>query len=158
MADKEVTRKYLEAILGHGPVGSIILEEPIALYTTEDGKRRSDEYKVFQDGTIRRVKLCRQASLLTVSGITLTQSKGTIELLLSDFHCESIFVLDPVILIATARTSSPVFVTAVPEVIDGGNDVRIIANAWQAGGDPAANIPVAWLCRVQYELRGPVID
>ena len=156
MADKRDTQKYVESILGHVPVGSVTLDEPIALYTTEEGKRRSDEYRVFQDGTIRRVKICRQADLLTVSGITLTQSDGTIDLLLSDFHCERISVLDPVILIATARTSSPVFVTAVPDVIDGGSDVRIIANAWRAGGDPAANIQVAWLCRVQ--LLRNIID
>jgi hypothetical protein len=158
MAKKCDPQKHVEAILGHGPFGSVFLEEPISLYSTEEGKRRSDEYQVFPDGTIRRVKVCRQASLLTVSGIARTKSDGTTELLLSKFHCESISVRDPVIFIATARTSSPVFVTAVPEVIDGGNDVRIIVNAWQAGGDPAAKIPVAWLCRVQTGPRNVVID
>jgi hypothetical protein len=146
-------QKHLEAILGHGPVGSVTVEEPIALYSTEEGKRRSDVYKVNPDGTIQQFKICPQASLLTVSGIALTHSDGTTELLLSDFHCEKIEVLDPVIFVATAHTRFPVFVTAVPEVISGGSDVRIIVNAWKAGGDPAANIHVAWLCLVQYQDR-----
>jgi hypothetical protein len=51
-----------------------------------------------------------------------------------------------------------VFVTAVPEVIDGGNDVRIVANAWRAGGEPASNIPVAWHCRIQYEPPEVIVE
>lgn len=166
MADKQDPQKHvekhLEAILGHVPIGSITLEEPVALYSTEEGKRRSDVYKVFQDRTIRLVKVCREASLLTIGGIALTGDDGATELLLSEFHCEEMIeLLDPVIVVATARTRSPVFVTAVAEVIDGGSDVRIIANAWQAGGDPAARTQVAWLCRVQYRTEPdprPMVD
>jgi hypothetical protein len=44
---------------------------------------------------------------------------------------------------------SPVFVTAVPTIIDGGGDVQIVLHTWAADGAPAPNVLVTWLFRVQ---------
>lgn len=149
MPDKRDLKKHFEAILGHPVVGGfgdvITLRETVGLYSTEAGHVTSREI-VFNGGSR---KSCSPAPILSIGGLSFVGADGKAELLLSDFHCERFGYRHPVIVVATPQTASPVFVTAVPSIVNSGNDVKIQLHTWAAGGAPAPNVLVTWLCRVQ---------
>jgi hypothetical protein len=150
MPNKRDLKKHFEAIVGHdlaGGFGDVVtLREAVGLYSTEQGNATSHEL-VFNGGFVKR---CNPAPLLTVGGLSFVGASGEAVVLLSNFHCERVNFRQPVIVVATPRTASAVFVTAVPTIIDNGNDVRIELHTWAAGGAPAPNILVTWYCRLQF--------
>ena len=154
MTTQRDLKKHFEAIVGRELEGGfgdeVALRETIGLYSSEQGNATSREIGV----TGSSAKGCGQALLLTVAGLSFV-GQGKAELHLSDYHCARVGFRHPVIVVATPRTPSPVFVTAVPTIIDGGRDVEIVLHAWGPDGSPAPNVLVTWLCRVQ---SLPVID
>lgn len=142
-------KKHFEAILGRELVGGfgdeVALRETLGLYSIEEGNATSREIGVTGSST----KRCGKSSLLSIGGLSLVGVQGKAELRLGDFHCERLGFLHPVIVVATSRTTSPVFVTAVPTIIDNGRDVQIVLHTWAPDGSPAPNVLVTWLCRVQ---------
>lgn len=150
MANKRDLTKHFEAIVGREVIGAfadeLALTFPVGLYSREEGTVTFSEFGV----TGSTLKSCRESSLFTVSGHSVVRTEGKEELRLSDFHCERLVgFLSPVIVVATPREDRPVFVTAVPTIIDKGTDVRIVLHTWAADGSPATNVSVAWLCRVR---------
>ncbi|MGQ3684250.1 MAG: hypothetical protein ACUBOA_04440 [Candidatus Loosdrechtia sp.] len=147
--DQHDLKEHFEAILGRELVGGfgdeVALRETVGLYSIEQGNATSREIGVTGSST----KRCGQSSLLTVGGLSFVGVQGKAESRLSDFHCERLRFLHPVIVAATPRTPSPVFVTAVPTIIDNGGDVQIVLHTWAPDGSPAPNVLVTWLCRVQ---------
>jgi hypothetical protein len=99
-------------------------------------------------------KSCSQAALLDVHGTSSTDANGQRIIMLSDFFCINTFVLaDPVNVVATARTATPVNITAthnlVVKPINGFNavDVQISLFSWAANGNPEPNVAIDWRCR-----------
>ncbi len=162
MVEKRDPKEHLEAILGHELLDAVRVDSPIALWSVEpiqSGNHTSRVLKVFPGGGLLEVKACFGTELLAVGGIAHLGTEGKVELRLSEFHCISTSQIQPpVIFVATARTSSPVFVTAVPDITADGTDVRIVVSAWDAGGAPKPNISVAWFCRIRYTLEVPPVD
>lgn len=143
MASERDLKKHFEAILGRELVGGfgdeVALRETLGLYTTEQGHATSRHIGVTGSAT----KHCGEMPLITVGGLTFVGADGKAELRLNDFHCEGGRFLQPVIVVATPHASSPVFVTAVPTIIDSGNDVQIVLHTWSHDGAPAPNVLVA---------------
>jgi hypothetical protein len=150
MSDKRDLKKHFQAIVGHelaGGFGDVLtLRQSVGLYSTEQGHVTSTEL-VFNGPPSTS---CDTAPLLTVGGLSFVGAGGTSDVLLSNFHCERLSFLQPVIVVATPRTASPVFVTAIPTIINSGADVKIALHTWAAGGAPAPNVLVAWYCRVRF--------
>lgn len=149
-------KKHFEAILGRelaGAVGGeVVLRETVGLYSVEDpgfGASRNI------DVTGGSRKSCGITRLLTVAGLSSVGAEGKATLRLSDFHCQAeAQFLDPALVVATPRTPSPVFVTAISQIIDSGGDVQIVLHTWDKDGDAAPNVLVTWFCRVQWTATG----
>lgn len=99
-------------------------------------------------------KSCNQASLIDVHGTSGTDANGQRTIMLSDFFCLNLFAMaDPVNVVATARTATPINVTAthslVSKLVNGFNfiDVQIDLFSWTANGKPAPNVTIDWRCR-----------
>jgi hypothetical protein len=155
-------KKHFEAILGRelvGPEnGEVVVRERIASYTTDEGSTTSREIGATGDST----KACSAAHLLDVSGVARTGEDGTTEFMLSEFFCDftggNILSFQfPVNFVATPRSLTPVFVTALATPISDRTDVRIRVAAWNASGAPAPNTSFGWRCRVPYAVV-PVVD
>ena len=99
---------------------------------------------------------CVASELLDLSGFTVTSGTGNATLSLKAFLCPNEGSRDygePVNIVATAVSASPIFVTATHSlVIQPPNffptDVRINLFTWGADGSPAPNVAVNWRCRV----------
>jgi hypothetical protein len=150
MVGQRDLKKHFEAILGrdlvHGSGGEVVLRETVGLHSRDEGAATSRDIVVTGSST----KRCAKTSLFLVGGLSFVGAAGTAELRLSDFHCGQMGFLEPVIVVATPRIASPVFVTAFPTIIDNGRDIQIALHAWAAGGAPAPNLLVTWLCRGQF--------
>jgi len=154
VAGQRDLKKHFEAILGRELVGGfggeVALRETLGLSSlNEQGRAASKDIGVTGSST----KRCAQANLLTVAGLSFVGAEGKAEVRLSDFHCHGVSPLDPVFIVATPRMPSPVFVTAVPTIIDHGNagDVQIVLHTWGPGGAPAPNVLVTWICQIRYQ-------
>jgi hypothetical protein len=96
-------------------------------------------------------KNCSLARVVVVAGFSGTLPEGTTSFFLSEYHCSSFPVGEPVVFIATPRTPLPVFLTYRTSIITGPNnlpDVEITLWAWDPNGNPAPNTPFRWLCIV----------
>ena len=144
-------KKHFEAILGRelaGAVGGeVVLRETVGLYSDENGSAASSDIGIA--GGSR--KSCHITRLLTVAGLSFVGAEGKATLRLSDFHCQAhAEFLDPALVVATPRTPSPVFVTAISQIIDSGGDVQIVLHTWDKDGAAAPDVLVTWFCRVQW--------
>jgi hypothetical protein len=117
----------------------------------------------YTDGTVTltnflQPKVCKDlnvlypqgASLLDASGASATVANGQKVFLLSDFVCFPLVrsLAEPINFLATARSSSAVYVTAQHALINNGTDVQFTVFSWNAKGAPAPGVTFDWRCRV----------
>jgi hypothetical protein len=148
-------KKQLEALTGHKIDVNAeelvqLLNYAISAYDyTEDGNYVSKTAWrwVFSDD-----KYCINASLLDASGVSSTEADGTRMFLLSDFVCldDTRYLAKPISVLATARSTSPFFVTTTHALVNKGTDLQITVFAWDANGAAAPNVTFDWRCRVGY--------
>jgi hypothetical protein len=166
MAKKLDLKRHFEAILGREFVdlsdGEILLKDFTGLSSMEE----SDQVRSFYSQTSRDIgttgdstKTCAPAKLISVGGLTATDTDGKAEFLLSEHHCfNQIAVKHPIIFVATAQSQDPVFVTtrtfevATIENLKIPTDVRIEIYTWEPGGAPAKNKLVKWFCQFPGEI------
>jgi hypothetical protein len=155
-ARPEDIKKQLEALTGHDlpvPADHLIkgLVYPASTY--------SYSASIERDSTCWRgfafpLKNCVRATLLDVSGAGLTDTNGQSVFLLSDFVCFATplyFVsqlADPINVVATPRTTSPLFLTETHSLFNNNSDVQITVFTWDANGKPAPSVAFDWRCRV----------
>jgi hypothetical protein len=150
-------REHFEAIVGRDLPPEIsdgfTLREAVSVYGKELGARVSRHIVI--SGT--PLKSCGDldalledyGNVLDVSGVGATGADGTVEFLLSDYHCfEDFYVEHPVNLLATPRAHTPVFLTMDHALTEDRHDVKITVMAWNASGSPVANVAFDWRCRV----------
>jgi hypothetical protein len=159
MAGEQDLRDSFEEILGRGigvedPEG-LFLTIGTALSTEKVGGRTSRTYP-------GGIKACGSTGVVTVGGIAVTRADGEIRFRLSAFRCRPGFPAQrPIICVANAHSTSPVFVTVRTNIVpgtdenDGYDDVEITLFAWDSSGNPAASTPLRWLCQVS-DLTGGV--
>lgn len=162
MSNETDLRKHFEAIVGYELEGD--LENDVALrdtvsvyYRTKTGYRTSREIGTTGTST----KGCGETGVLTIGGLVRTGADGTATRLLSDFHCESdearrrelVDIVRPFVFVVTPRSHAPVFATCRSSLVqtNGFGDIRFEIATFNAGGDPAAGIAVAWHCLAAYE-------
>jgi len=121
-----------------------VLRYPVGAYDYTDG---SAAWRwIFFPG-----KSCSDASLLDVSGVSFTEADGTRVFLLSDFVCFPLnrpTLAEPINVVATARSTTPFFVTTTHALVNNGTDVQITVFAWDDKGAAAPNVTFDWRCRV----------
>ena len=152
-------KKHFEGILGRDLEididGEVVVRERVGTYTHHlEGRATSRDIGTTGAST----KACGQTRILDVSGVARTGTDGKVEFLLSDFHCADVgrvSIEHPVNFLATPRSLSPVFLTAIRTVTGNGRDVKITVSSWDPTGTPAGNTPFDWRCRVPYL---PVVD
>ncbi len=147
-------RKHFEAIIGREFVdlsdGEILLRDSTGLWSVEQGHETSREIGTTGSST----KACGSRGLFSVGGLTATGPDGKAEFFLSEHHCADIVPKHPLILVATAQSQDPVFVTtrAFEATNDNGfKDVRIEIYTWGPGGDPAGSRLIKWFCRFPFD-------
>ena len=99
---------------------------------------------------------CNQANLLDASGLTATGTNGQATFLISQYVCLPLVraFAAPINVVATARSSSPFYVTATlalvpdPNNSTSNNDVQITLYAWDFKGNPAPSVSIDWRCRL----------
>lgn len=156
-ATTDLTRHF-EAILGReltiGNLGVVVLRERVASATKDAGSTTSRDIGTTGNTT----KQCADATLLDVAGGGVTGPTGEVSFLLSEFFCDfsgvgtALNFEFPANLVATARTTTPAFLTGVAAPTADRRDVSIRVLAWDANGSPAARVPFDWRCRVPYTL------
>ena len=102
-----------------------------------------------------RPKTCTQQALYTVNGVSRTGQNGTVKLSLNDYHCagDGAYYELPVILLATARTSSFAVMTAVPKLSSNARDVELAFASFDPDGRPLPNVSFSWSCVVPAEYQ-----
>ena len=149
----EDVKKQLEALVGrdlHVPPDELRrLTYPASTYSTSDGN-------TCWRGIFFPIKSCVNSALLDVSGASLTGANGTVVFLLSDFVCFTPTAYqEPISVLATARSTSPFFLTTTHALVNNETDVQITVFAWDANGAAAPNVTVDWRCRVVYWVAIP---
>ena len=99
---------------------------------------------------------CVTSELLDVSGVSVIPNTGNVTVLITNFICpneNSRFYSEPVNIVATAVTASPIFLTVTHSLVitppnTSATNVQINIFAWNANGAPAPNVTVNWRCRV----------
>lgn len=99
---------------------------------------------------------CSDANLLDASGLTTTGATGQATFLISQYVCLPLVraFAAPINVVATARSSSPFYVTATltlvpdPNNASSNNDVQITLYAWDLKGNPAPSVSIDWRCRL----------
>jgi hypothetical protein len=97
---------------------------------------------------------CNSARLLDASGASYTGSDGKRVFRLSEFVClpQHRLLIEPVNVLATARTTKPFFVTTTHALVDPNDilrsDLEITVYGWDANGRPAPDLSFHWRCRV----------
>jgi hypothetical protein len=140
-------QKQLETIVGHKIE---VTAEQIKTFRYAVGAHD------YTDGTILWISIifpgrsCIPSTLLDASGVS---SSGTDEkrvFLLSDFvrlpQLRSL--AEPINVLATARSTSPFFLTTAHALVNNATDAEITVFAWDAKGAPAPNVAFDWRCRV----------
>jgi hypothetical protein len=143
-------KKQLETLTGHKIDVSAeelikVITYPIGAYHTTAGRA------VWRLITFPgKVKSCTDCTLLDVSGVSSTEADGTRVFLLSDFVCfpEYHSLSEPTNVLATARSTTPFFVTTTHELVNNGTDLQITVFAWDPKGAAAPNVTFDWRCRV----------
>jgi hypothetical protein len=142
-------KKQLETLTGHKIDVSAeelikVIRYPIGAYDYTDGSA-AWRWIFFLD------KSCSNARLLDVSGVSSTEANGTRVFLLSDFVCFPLnrrSLAEPINVVATARSTTPFFVTTTHALVNNGTDVQITVFAWDDKGAAAPNVMFDWRCRV----------
>ena len=147
------TRKQLEAIAGTGiePEQLLGFRFPVGAFDYTEGSSSWRSIIIFPQPLT-----CTDANLLDASGLTTTGANGQVKFLLSSFVCLPLVraFAAPINVVATARSSSPFFVTATLTLVKdpnnpaSNNDVEITLYAWDAAGKPAPSVSIDWRCRV----------
>lgn len=153
-------RSHFEAILGHeiGEIEDSVFElrERRAVWSEEfdNGHVTSREINTTGDST----KACASFAILSVGGLTTTDGEGKAEFLLSEYWCPpqlpvAILFTFPIIFVATAQSTAPVFVTTRTSEIfvnEAVADIRVKIFTWEPGGAPAKDKLVKWFCRLPF--------
>jgi len=156
MTQQSDLTKHFEKILGRaldlGGSGEVVLRERVASYTKDDGSTTSRDIGTTGNST----KACGAANLLDVGGTARTGQDGTTEFMLSEFFCHfsgrnSLSFEFPANFVATPRSQSPVFLTALASPTSDRRDVGVRVATWAPNGSPAPNTSFDWRCRVPYE-------
>ena len=141
-------KKQLETVTGHKIDVSAeelikVIAYPLGAYDYTDGSA-AWRWIIFPR------KNCTDVSLLDASGVSSTEADGTRVFLLSDFVCfpQLRSLAEPINVLATARSTSPFFVTTTHTLVNNGTDVQITVFAWDAKGAAAPNVTFDWRCRV----------
>lgn len=98
---------------------------------------------------------CSSARLLDASGASYTGSDGKRTFRVSDFVClgQHRLLMEPVNVLATARSTKPCFVTTTYSLVDPTDilrsDVEITVHGWDVDGRPAPDLSFHWRCRLQ---------
>jgi hypothetical protein len=159
-ATVETVKEQLQALTGNEidikPSQLINLQFPFSIYDSTN------------DGTmlVRRIvfpftKTCFGGiQLLDVAGVGATGDSGSETFLVSGFLCspQQLPFLEPINILATARSASPVFLTTTHTVIRTGPsapDLQITVFAWDSKGQPAAGVDFDWRCRAAVEIVIP---
>jgi hypothetical protein len=147
-------RKHLEAIAGTGmePEQLLGFRFPVGAFDYTDGSSSWRSIIVFPQPNLT----CNAANLLDASGLVTTGANGQSTFLLSSFVCLPLVraFAAPIDIVATARSSSPFYVTATLTLVKdpnnpaSNNDVEITLYAWDAKGAPAPSVSIDWRCRV----------
>ena len=147
-------KKQLEALAGTGIEAEqlIAFRFPVGAFDYNSGSSSWRSIIIFQQPGLT----CNDANLLDASGLATTAANGQATFLLSDYVCLPLVraFAAPINVVATARSSSPFFVTATltlvkdPKNASFNNDVQITLYAWDAAGKPAPSVSVDWRCRV----------
>ena len=147
-------KKQLETLTGHKIDVSTeelikVLAYPLGAYDLTDHGSAAWRWIIFPHS-----KRCSDATLLDVSGVSGTEADGTRVFLLSDFVCfaPERNLAEPINVVATARSTTPFFVTTTQALVNNGTDVQITVFAWDAEGAAAPNVTFDWRCRVVYSL------
>jgi hypothetical protein len=117
--DEQELARHFEAILGREvpseEVADLVFRVTVGLYTTENGFSTSRSFA----GGLPPIKSCAvEQNMHTFGGLVTTRTDGKATFKLSDFHCSGSFVpIAPIILVATAHTRFPVFVTSFTTVV-----------------------------------------
>jgi hypothetical protein len=151
-------KKQLEALIDHKI--DVSAEELIKVLNYAIGAY--DYYDITGDGKyvsktawrwiFSNNKHCIGASLLDASGVSSTNADGTRVFLLGDFVCldDTRYLAEPINVLATARSTTPFFVTTTCALVKQGTDLQITVFAWDANGAAAPNVTFDWRCRVGY--------
>ena len=144
-------KKQLEAIVGrevHAEAAQLrFLWYPAGAYDYSDG------YVALQNAVLPGLR-CNAARLLDVSGASYTGRDGKRVFRLSDFVClpQHRLLSEPVNVLATARSTSPFFVTTTHSLVDQNDilrsDVEITVCGWDSNGAAAPDLSFHWRCRV----------
>jgi hypothetical protein len=147
-------KRQLETIAGHeidaSPEQLKNLTYPAGSYAYFAA---DEESAVTWRGLIFPIKYCNSATLLDTCGASITGVDGKRVFRLSEFVCFSTphDLLEPINIVATARSEGPFFLTMTYALIDSASDLQITVFAWDVNGAPAANIVFDWRCRVAWE-------
>lgn len=138
-------KKHLEAASNH----EVTLTEdrmrslwyPAGAYSIDDGTVTSRTFLPLFPG-----KSCAPYALIDVTGASSTGPDGTAVLTVSAFTCASSTFAEPSNVVATPRTTSPVFLT-MTHSLTAANDLQINVFTWDANGKPAPDVEFDWRCR-----------
>jgi hypothetical protein len=152
-------KKQLEAIAGHAiDIDPELLIKtfwyPIGAVDYTDWQNGNGSVK--WQGIAFPFKRCEPAILLDASGALSTGADGKRVFLLSEVVClpQQRLLAEPINVVATARSSSPFFVTTTHLLVQDdpndpySTDVQITVFAWDANGAAAPNVTFDWRCRV----------
>jgi hypothetical protein len=91
---------------------------------------------------------CFASDALDLAGQAVTDSAGRLTWKLSNFVCKPDRgnYLTPEAFVATAITSSPIFLTT--RTLSAGSDLVVDIFSWDTNGAPAPNVRFAWRCWV----------
>jgi hypothetical protein len=122
--------------------------------------QNTDASEVFWRNAILPRRRCIASRLLDVSAANRTGANGQCVFLLRDFLCgggDGLQFDAPVNVVATARASTPCFLTLTYDLTTQGGttDVRFNAFTWNPDGTAAPDIPFDWRCRVPAEVSVP---
>jgi hypothetical protein len=117
----------------------------------------TDRSEVLWTNAIIPPRRCVDSRLLDVSAANRTGADGQCVFLLRDFLCrggDGLQLYAPVNVVATARASTPCFLTLTYDLTTLGEntDVRFTAFTWNPDGTAAPDIPFDWRCRVVAEV------
>lgn len=148
------TQKHVEALAGTGIQGEQLraFRFPVGAFDYASGSSSWRSIIVFPHPGLS----CNDANLLDASGLVTTGANGQATFLLSNFVCLPLVraFAAPINVLATARSSSPFFVTSTLTLVQdpnnpaSNNDVQITLYAWDAQGAAAPSVSIDWRCRV----------
>jgi hypothetical protein len=147
--DLAEAKKHLEAIAGQQ---LDLTPEQIKLFQFPVGAHNNADGTVLFRSIFVGFKSCVQANFIDASGAVTTGAGGSVTFLLSDVICLPPVGsrMEPVNVLATPHSSTPVYVTTAHTLIGAGSDLQITVFAWDAKGNPAPNVSVHWRTRFSF--------